>query len=145
MGYFEAGGVQFAPLPEGVSPTLLVNGQYHDTGAYGQAPAAGAPFYKDVPIDFVDIDGVANVRHGFRGRMIFATLVWAGTLAYCHSQSKDDLEAMSANARYTIALPDGETFEGCKMIPPNPGKFENLSNGVVLVMPCLFIQLSETN
>jgi len=145
MSYFEAGGQQFAPLPEGVTPTALVQGMYHDTGYFGPAPCAGAKIMKWVDVDFTDVDGVAQVEHGFRGRPIMAVLVFAGSLAWVDSNSKTTLDALKTNTRYTITMPGGTSYDGCKLIRPEPGKYFNLSGGVVQVVPCLFMQLSETN
>lgn len=145
MAYFEANGLQFEPLPVGVSPTALVQGIYHDTGRYGPAPVASRPIYQDDPLSWPGVDGVVIVRHGFRGRLIFATLVFAGPLSFAHSEAKDTLETLASNTRYTISMPEGASYDGCKLQEAGQGSFINMSGGVLLFIPAIFNQFSLTN
>ncbi len=146
MGNFSANGNDFAPLPEAIGAGLtLVQGLYHDTGKYGPPPMAGAPVNDRRQVTFPGIAGTVDVDHEFRHRALFATLILAGTLAYCHSACKTLLENLNTNTRYTIALPDGTTFDGCKLQDAGQGSFVNMNNGVLLILPCIFMQKSTTN
>jgi hypothetical protein len=144
-GYFEANGIQFAPITEGVRPDQLFTGRYHDVGQWGPAPFATKPIYDDRAKTFPAIDGITDVRHGFRGRGIFATLIFAGALDAVDASCKSTLDSLSQNARYTIQLPGGSSFDGCKLADVGQESYVNCSGGVLLIVPAIFIQKSLTN
>ncbi|HEY3320883.1 MAG TPA: hypothetical protein VGP72_10500 [Planctomycetota bacterium] len=147
MSYLTASSCTFEPLPDGiiVGPAHLDSGDYYDVGMVGTAPAAGQRMYDDAPVTFVGIDGVAHIRKGFRGMPIYATLVFAGSVNQCHTRCKNALDALSQQARYSVGLPDGATFQGCKLQNVGVPSWRNVSGGCLLFVPVTFIQLSDTN
>jgi hypothetical protein len=136
----------FASLPSGWSGGSLASAAYYSTGEFGVAPYAGAPFYAEDDIDFDGVDGTATRRRGFRYRPIQATLIWVGTLSYVHAQRDANLAAFKQQNRYAIVLPDGSTFNGCKLIGDCMGQtYQNMDGKVMSIVPCLWLQKSTSN
>jgi hypothetical protein len=95
-------------------------------------------------VTFDGIDGTVQVDYGFRNRKIFVTLVFAGTVAQALARCKTALDAFNTNTRFNVAL-DGVNFDGCKKLAVGQPQWENMSGGVLLTVPVVFVQLSTTN
>lgn len=146
--YLIVNDVTFEPLSVALvdgAPPSLSTGTYYDTGRYGPAPSAGAPFYDEQEISFDKVDGVYLVRKGFRHTAIFATLVIAGSPTYCNATCKTLLAGLRQLARYTVELPGGTTYPGCKLRDCGTPTWENMSGGCLLVIPCIWAQRSLAN
>lgn len=146
MPSLSVNSVSFASLPSGWSGGSLASGRYYSTGEFGVAPYAGRPVYAEDDIDFDGVDGTATRRRGFRYRPIQATLIWAGTLNYCQSTRDSDLAGFSQQNRYTIVLPDGNSYNGCKLAGDCMAQlYGNMDSKVMSIVPCLWLQKSTSN
>ena len=145
MAELIANGIYFSHLPDAVIDTAVITGHYYDTGRHGPPPFATDRQYEDKRITYPGIDGVVIVRHGFRGRLIFATLVFVGSVTACNTDAKNTFDTLRTNIRYTVSIPDGITFDGCKLYSVGNGSWENIWDGCFLYYPVVFEELSDSN
>jgi hypothetical protein len=137
-------GQTFTPLAEWVKLRAANAGNYYDTGRFGPAPCAGAPFYEEIEVNFDGLDGTYIVRKGFRFTPLFATLVLAGTASGCNGAWKTLAASMRQLARYTVALP-GASYDGCRLKDCGSPTWQNMNSGCLLVVPCIWLQRSVAN
>lgn len=139
-------GSTFVGLPEGFSSGSLAQGAYYSTDKLGAPPYVGRPIYEETDVTFDGVDGVGRIRRGFRSRGISATLIWAGSLNYCHTSRDTFFANASQLARYSIALPSGNTYQGCK---PSGNwmsqSWLNMDGKCLTICNVEFEQLSATN
>lgn len=113
------------------------------------APYAGAPDFDDRPIKFPGVAGTATRRFEFANRPIFAALAFIGaSRAGAESELNDAIESWTQLARYTITLPGGETFQGCKMLPGSCSVVRNIvfqGGDIAILAMCEFVQMSTEN
>ena len=139
----------YKSMPELCDNSGSYAGIYYAVAPYGHPPRAGPEEMDWEPVEFPGIDGVWTKDRGFRRRGIQIQLVVVGS-------SKADAEtrylaaqaSFVQRARYTITFPGGKVFMGCKLVT---GQAELISEDSLLggycivVMSCLFVQLSRTN
>lgn len=124
-------------------------GQYFADRNYGNWPRVGAPIYKDEDVVFTGIfDGIGNVRKALLGRTIAATLLIVGASESDIRTTISTLQtSFSQLARYTIALPNGSSYDGCKMVSGMDDweVVEHFQDRMVARVPVVFMQKSLTN
>ena len=124
-------------------------GQYFADRNYGNWPRVGAPIYKDEDIVLTGLyDGVGTVRKTLLGRTIAATLLIVGASENNIRTTISTLQtAFSQLARYTIALPNGASYDGCKLVSGMDDWeiVEHFQDSMVARVPCVFMQKSLTN
>jgi len=142
-------GATYDCITEMMPAGNIIPGVYYAVAPYGHCPRVGPEENNWEPVDFPNVSGQWTKDRGFRRRGIQIQLVIIGT-------SKTDTEGrylavqgnISQRARYSIQFPGGNTFQGCKLVT---GQAEIISEDafhggfVVVVMSCLFVQLSKTN
>lgn len=145
MANLVAAGVNFADITTGFGGGSLAANRYWALNAIGQPPVDFEPQYDDRQVVFPNVDGVGEIRFGFRGRLIAATLVYVGTAANCNAQRKADLDAFKVHPRYTVSLPNGNSFDGCKLISSAPMWGPNIDGFAMCIVPVVWQQKSTTN
>jgi hypothetical protein len=142
-------GATYYPITDACATNGPDAGVYYALPPYGHPPRIGPEENDWETIEFPAIDGCWTKDRGFRRRGIQIQLVIVGT-------SKADAEgrylACQGNfiqrARYTIQFPGGNSFQGCKLVT---GQADLISEDAwqggycIVVMSCLFVQLSRTN
>ena len=149
MATFNAAGISFKPINEAFQPGgVITSDGYYAIDPIGEPPREGPPEYEEVEVSFPGVDGVATKRLGFRGRSIWATLVFVGTdKADVQTLVETATTAFAVQARYEVKLPGGSARPGCKLargqaIQTHWAKFDT---HIYCVMEVHFRQLSLAN
>jgi len=141
-------GNTYKSLPEMCSGGGALTGIYYAVQPYGHPPRAGPEENDWDTIEFPNIDGQWTKDRGFRRRGIQIQLVIIGpTKADVESQYLAAQASFKQRARYSIVFPGGTTFMGCKLVTgqASPISEDSLQGYCLVVMGCLFVQLSRTN
>jgi hypothetical protein len=145
MATLTVNGLAYTELYESINGATYVQGRYHAHGVPGMAPSAGAPIYRDVEVEFPGVDGIGVIRFGFRGRPLYMALCWVGTESYCQTTQKSDMDTLTQLARYSVTLPNGATFPGCRLFSDGPPSWFNLSGAVCCWQQIVVRQMSLSN
>lgn len=123
-------------------------GIYYDVPDSGVEPEAGAPNYRESKVQISGRDSTVVVRSGFSDLQLMpVNLVLVATLANLGSAKKSLLAGFMQLARYTVTMPDGDSYDGCgcRGLVSTPSRV-SLSGGLIaLTLPLAFEQLSTTN
>ena len=125
----------------------LADGTYYATGEdprFGEPPAETAPENDRRAVAFPGVDGQGEKDFGFRRRTIWIDLVFVGTLSGASAAKASLLSSLYTNTRYSVVLPDA-TRQGCKLREAGRARQFSLDGKVVICVPLVFAQLSETN
>jgi len=148
---FVANGITFKPLSTairyGPPAPSLVPGHYVDQGRYGPPPTPGGLFVERQDRTYPGVDWTQQVEFGTRNRQCFATLIWAGSPDACVTQFLADEVKLIKNARYDITI-SGKVIHGCKVLMPGgwgTPSWINMNNACLLILPVIFVQLSDPN
>lgn len=142
-------GVTFNPITDSCNIPKPTVGVYYALPPYGSPPRIGPEENNWEEIEFPAVDGVWTKDRGFRRRGIQIQLVVIGSSkADAESRYLACQSSFTQRARYTIQFPGGTIFQGCKLVT---GQATIISedawqgNLCIVVMSCLFVQLSRTN
>ncbi len=123
-------------------------GNYYALEPYGQPPRAGFKTYREIPVMFPGVDGIALKRMGGGARSISADLLIAGASKAAVGTAFAALDASFTQlARYTITMPEGTAYQGCKL-PAGGGSivgWMTIGTAFVALVRLNFLQYSETN
>ena len=116
-------------------------GHYYATPPFGNPPYEGAAEYQDLEISLPSVDGIGIKRLGFRGRPIYARLVFVGPTK---AVVEDDKNAMFANftalGSFPIHVPGGLAARpSCRIVHGSAGTGEWQYIGGQM---CLFIDVA---
>jgi hypothetical protein len=153
MSYFEANGHPIEPFP-----TAFNASNVPQEGVYYACPncgdASGDPPYDDAR-DYMEarviVPGVGEIgtkrNIPFGTKRIYAELIFVGTKAQCETRRQSLMASFEQLARYTVSLPSGPSFNGCKMVGGSGHKTKQMNIGGMVCMFCNFefVQLSTTN
>lgn len=134
-----------AAFNAGQQPT---SGTYYVLAPFGEPPLAGPPEYEEVEVSFPGVDGVATKRLGFRGRNIWAMLIVIGASKAAVQSSVNTMQSSFAQqARYTISMPGGTQYQGCKLArgAATQTSWSTIGDKVCCIVACQFRQLSLQN
>ena len=145
-------GTIFAPFSTSFTGVVPGTGTYHaEGGEWGNAPSIGCNWRELEQVTFNDVAGTGIRDRGFRYRPVYCTVLFSGTVASVHTAYKNFLDGMHGSgdtiaARFTIALPDGASLDGCMLAaPPAEPNWGQLTGKVLLRVSLMFHQLSTTN
>ena len=149
MGQITINGLTYKSLDEcwGVGGRPLA-GVYYSLDPFGEAPRASAPEYEELSVTFPGVDGVGIKRFGFRGRDIFITLCLIGAdKAAVENQWLVINASITQLNRFTIVLPGGTTFQGCKLVKGGGRLIRhiNFNNYILGIADLELRQLSVSN
>jgi hypothetical protein len=143
MPSFVANNITFQPLSTistGGINSIYGGPYYDDSRTYGPPPAFGPASFEDEPITYPGVDGVAFVRKGFRGRPIYATLIWAGSLYSVSSSMQGDMDNLTQLNRYQVTLPGGLALTNCRFVNGGQPTWVNMNNGCLCIIKCQWSQ-----
>jgi len=90
---------------------------YYATGEFGNPPYEGPPQYQDMEITLPGVDGIGIKRMGFRGRTIFARMIFVGaTKAFVEGVKNTFFGDITPLASFSITLPGGVTRPSCRIV-----------------------------
>jgi len=141
-------GGSYGPLSGYFVSNAVVAGIYYALPPLGNAPEAGDPIYDESRINIPGRDNTGMVRSGFVRQYIWADMVLIYSLASMGANKKNFLAGLRQLARYTITLPDGDSYNGCRLIQPcSRATRENIASGFVAVTfhDMCFESLSDQN
>ena len=130
-----------------MSAGALGTGDYYALLPVGEPPAVYPVDYDDRYINFPGVDWTAVKRFGKRSRIITATLIIAGPPATVESRTIALENIFTQLARYTIEMPNSAQFNGCRLATKGISGITtfNMDKKLCKVLPCTFVQLSDTN
>ncbi|HEY3322070.1 MAG TPA: hypothetical protein VGP72_16505 [Planctomycetota bacterium] len=143
---FSANGVTFQPLTSGINTAAITlnPGTYYDnTGLFGIIPIDGSPQFEDMPVVFPATGGVRTVRMGFRGRPVYATLIFVGAPGVAEASLHSVLATLKAMNRYTVTLPGGTSIPNCKLTGEGQPHWQNCNGGGFWILAVQFTQLNQ--
>jgi hypothetical protein len=124
------------------------NGTYYAVPPWAERPRAGFKTYQELPISFPGVDGVALKRMGFRGLVLACTLIAVGGNESAVGTRIDAVRTLTAGlARYSIVMPEGTTFEGCKLVSGSGqvSGWATMGSKTCAMIDLAFMQYSEAN
>lgn len=110
---FEANDEVFKPLSSFFVANAVVTGLYYALPPLGEPPEAGEPFFEDYRVSFPGRPFVGKVRSGEILTPIWADIILISALANLGATKKTLLRDLKQLARYTVTLPDGDSYDGC--------------------------------
>lgn len=148
-------GTPYNPLSSFNTGGVIANvGVYYGMpgqGAFANCivPNAGIPEFEEFKVRFVGVPGTGTRRSAFSRLRIVGDLVVVNTLGASGAVIKALLSdsALMALQRYTIVMPKGDSYDGCKCegLRGDPIE-ETIGNGYIgTILPLVFYQYSTTN
>ncbi len=145
---FVANGNTFNALSTFFAANAVVAGLYYALPPLGEPPTAGEPIYDESHVSFPGRDFVGIVRSGRSTRRIWADLVIINSLSASGAVRKTLLESLKQLARYTVTLPNGDSYDGCRLMAElGPPTVMNIASGYIAICyhSVCFESLSDSN
>lgn len=123
-------------------------GVYYAVPPMGEPGREGVPEYEEILASFPGVDGVGTKRLGFRARkIVFEIIIVGADRSACETSKNAIFDAATALARYSVKVEGGTERQGCKLVRGAgiPERSYTITDKICLVVPLVFIQLSETN
>ena len=124
----------FSALFVGGANAPTGNSQAYADGNYGDVPFESEPVYREQDVEYVGVlDGVGTIRTVWLGRYIYATLLFTGTVTQIRTNWATVHASAAQLARYSVALPNGATYAGCKLVNFDRPRFVDYYIGGIVV------------
>lgn len=122
-------------------------GIYYALPPIGEPPRAGAGIYDESRVNIPGRDNTAIVRSGFIYLPVWADMVIVNSLAASGAACKTFLAGLKQLARYNVTLPNGDSYDGCRLMRdvPRPEVQTVKVDLIAITYRLYFEQLSDTN
>lgn len=124
------------------------DGTYYAVPPWAERPRAGFKTYQELPISFPGVDGVALKRMGFRGLVLTCTLIAIGSNESAVGTRIAAVRTLTSGlARYTVTMPEGTSFQGCKLVSGSGqvSAWTTMGTKTCAMIDLAFMQYSEVN
>lgn len=149
-GQLTIDGTSYNPLASYTGAGVVATaGVYFAMPPLGILPQAGDEEYEEFQVGFIGVEGTGTRRSRFMRLPIWLDLVIVNTVAGAGSVRKSLLSSakLKKQNRYTITLPETDSYPGCKCIGLRgiPTQETLGKDYIGIILPLAFEQLSKTN
>jgi len=150
--FFSANNVTIDAFTDAFNATNIAT-----TGVYYAVPRSGEfsgnpPYsvsrqYFETRIMIPGVGEVGTKRiYPFGIKGIYADIIFVGTKAQCETLRENTMSTFEQLKRYSIKMPDGPTFQGCKLDSVRKLRQVQMAGGnIAMICACQWTQLGPTN